>query len=46
MKQELYEEILDLLFDRVGYKCQPSEVEELSQEILRLVREWLAEEIG
>lgn len=45
MKTELYEAILDQLFETLGYKCQPSELEELAQVLLDIVRETLSDEL-
>jgi hypothetical protein len=45
VRDELYAEILELLLDRIGYKCQPSELEELSTDILDKIREVFSDEL-
>ena len=44
MKEELYEAVLELLFDAVGFKCQPSELEELASAIVDKVATALTDE--
>lgn len=44
MKEELNEAVLEILFEKLGYKCQPSELEELATQIVELVVEM--EELG
>jgi len=45
VKEELYDAIVDKLFETIGFKCQPSEIETLAEEIVDLVREALTEEL-
>lgn len=45
MKEELYESILDLLVDNVGFKCQMSELEDTAKAILDKIREAFEEEL-
>jgi hypothetical protein len=44
MKEELYEEVLELLFERLGFKCQPSELEELATQIVEIAMQHEDEE--
>jgi len=49
MKEELYDNILEHLFDTLGYKCQPSELQTLAEQIvgqvIAIVRESLENEL-
>jgi hypothetical protein len=45
VKEELYDAILDELFETLGYKCQPSELETLTEKIMDIVREAFLEEL-
>lgn len=43
--RSLPEEILDLIISRVGTKLYIDEAEDLVEEILRLVRDWLQDSL-
>jgi hypothetical protein len=46
MREELYEDILEVLYDNLGYKCQPSELEELAEQVVDKLLEFYVEELG
>jgi hypothetical protein len=46
MREELYEDILEVLYDKLGYKCQPSELEELAEQVVDKLLEFYVEELG
>jgi hypothetical protein len=45
VRDELYDEILELLIDKIGYKCQVSELEELALDMINAIREVLTGEL-
>ena len=45
MKEELYDAILDNILEKIGYRCQPSELEELAETIVKTIHDILSEEL-
>lgn len=45
MKEELYEEIMEVLLEHLGYKCQPGDLEDLANLIIDTLRSNLSEEL-
>jgi hypothetical protein len=44
LREEIYDQVLQLLLDRLGYKEQPSELEEIAEDVAdiayELARDW------
>ncbi len=45
MKEELYDAILNDILEAIGYRCQPSELQELAEVIVQTIRDTLSEEL-
>jgi len=45
MREELYEDVLEVLLDKLGYKCQPSELQELAERVVETLLEHYIKEL-